>query len=893
MSFSGRTTSITNRFPKFYLPEDQNDDFYRLMGVFAAIVEQAETDLEQVLRSRFVSTAENTGSQGFTAVEKGDLDRIFVMYLERLGSTSQLKQVNPNLQASDILQLDSILESFAIAQSPFQAVWDQRSTKLESLIQRYDVSNTKFLPNLERAISPSLEGAKAWLLKLLVATDPLTAYLRSQFSDQTLQGLNAYDGSTPDESLIANLTETLNQKILPDRTLAIYFQDRTEWLNIEIQLWHHLNELDPLALPGVAQYLYGWLSPSVQRSLYDLDDQLSYPIQSQLLSEFRSFVSDLRFLRQLDRYASIEITSPCNLQQTCQAFLKTQFQQILTTNLSQNLGASLPFSIAALSLPEATQTLLKQTPKGADLYRLNRLLLEAAYPQELPQSEIPTALEVCQAIAQFFNQKIQTDQNFRSQLEAVYPTQIEKSDAPYRERLQRLITVLKNGASTCDGIVDVVAANLGMSPDRVTGSRPWETLIFHLPLIQESFLDSLRASPGLRSSFVKQAGIQLSLSTTVIVRIPGQEWQITDAIASRVFRVERRKDNFAVYEQLIRVVEFVPNVSPSKQTIYPVHLLQLFNPNPSPTAPNLACSIQDPFLNIEDELILNLPNCDLLKILNHQESLPPELYSAFGTNRSKIAIAGADTWQIKVYHVDESIETYQVKYQNQQFRFFRNRILPPLRDFSLRDTNNQEVLRYTHSLHTQELFEWSPEGRATINSVPVPPSAIVGALPEIASGGSEWQIAADVTSEVATLDRTLLDFCCFEQEKTEPLNPEQAALYAIQVQSTFYKFTPGQFTVRIPWDIPGYSDRFNETLDHPRHQIHILIEKIRATGISSVIVYEKHLSPENQNTQDQFSYEEQDITQTSDFSNTHDITESLLTCAVFDYSYFDSLNGLG
>ena len=46
------------------------------------------------MRAHWVDKANNEGSQGFNSTQKGDLDKIFTLYLESLGGTSQLNQTH-------------------------------------------------------------------------------------------------------------------------------------------------------------------------------------------------------------------------------------------------------------------------------------------------------------------------------------------------------------------------------------------------------------------------------------------------------------------------------------------------------------------------------------------------------------------------------------------------------------------------------------------------------------------------------------------------------------------------------------------------------------------------------------------------------------------------------
>ena len=87
-----RTDQIISRFPDFYGSGDTGNLFYRFIGVFASMLDDAEEELLRVMRTHWVNTADNQGSKGFDASEKGDLDKILALYLESLGGTALLKQ---------------------------------------------------------------------------------------------------------------------------------------------------------------------------------------------------------------------------------------------------------------------------------------------------------------------------------------------------------------------------------------------------------------------------------------------------------------------------------------------------------------------------------------------------------------------------------------------------------------------------------------------------------------------------------------------------------------------------------------------------------------------------------------------------------------------------------
>ena len=90
----GKTQDILSRFPHFYRSEDTRSLIYQFIKVFGLILDEAESDLLKVMYAHYGDKADNEGSQGFNTPQKGDLDKLFSLYLENLGGTSQLKQVN-------------------------------------------------------------------------------------------------------------------------------------------------------------------------------------------------------------------------------------------------------------------------------------------------------------------------------------------------------------------------------------------------------------------------------------------------------------------------------------------------------------------------------------------------------------------------------------------------------------------------------------------------------------------------------------------------------------------------------------------------------------------------------------------------------------------------------
>jgi hypothetical protein len=89
-----KTQDILSRFPHFYRSEDTHSLIYQFIKVFGRILDEGESDLLKVMYAHYADKADNEGSQGFNTTQKGDLDKLFSLYLENLGGTSQLKQID-------------------------------------------------------------------------------------------------------------------------------------------------------------------------------------------------------------------------------------------------------------------------------------------------------------------------------------------------------------------------------------------------------------------------------------------------------------------------------------------------------------------------------------------------------------------------------------------------------------------------------------------------------------------------------------------------------------------------------------------------------------------------------------------------------------------------------
>ena len=854
MTISGRTASIISRFPHFYPPEDPKSFLPQFLDVFGEILDEVEQDLIRVLKSHFINTADNFGSLGFTATQKGDLDKIFALMLAELGGTSQLTTVNPEFQPRDFTQISLLVKELVDSEQPlasyiFTEIKSFENT--ENLINKYHVNNSYFSKYFQFHLS--------LILKLIIGEDAFTSYLRDRLSAETKEKLFNYDGSTsvnPDLNLA--LVKGFN-KILPeDRNLYKYLQQR----NLQINLLQQINQGSEPVKIVLAKGLYRRLPLEIQRILsrqkppfhpQDITSEIEIDLKNQLKALFKN----ISFVQQL--------LDAINQAGAATTFLSTQAINSLLEIGKISLSSFLAVpenttNIEIAKLSPAAEYLLSQVIVGDDLIRLNRMLLESVYPEEIPSSKTPTAIEVAQQLAKAFNQKILTDDKFyennkesftfkslslelqsliqsksqskllnRLLLETAYPTYLEKSITIYRKRLERLVDVLKSGASTQEGIIKIVAANLGMSTDDNEEIKPWESYLFDIPITLESSLSKLTVPAELQQVF-REKGLILAFGTTIVLKKSQQCWLLTDASQGQVYRILKKNGTLQVYHQLIRVIEFFPELVFHKYTIHPhIDKFNVQNPNAVPAIP----AIQ-------------------IKILDNRKNPQGSL--------------------------------------------------SPLTNIVLKNLTNNQSIKYEASLNINQILLLLPDGSAMVNGVTIPKPPLVGTMPSLPLGQSEWLIEADIGNPQVTFDSTLFDFSLFESNATNPItSEEQAKSYSLVVTFSFYQITPGGFTVKIPWQIPGYSDRFDESLDHPRHQIQSLIEKVKASGICAKIAYEQQFKEDHQieekllfRGKGRFS-EDHNITDKFDgrsrqsLRSEQEMSDTFLTSSVFDYTYFDTI----
>ncbi|TRU87596.1 MAG: hypothetical protein EWV76_06640 [Microcystis novacekii Mn_MB_F_20050700_S1] len=728
----------------------------------------------------------------------------------------------------------------------------------ENLINKYHVNNSYFSKYFQFHLS--------LILKFIIGEDAFTSYLRDKLSAETKEKLFNYDCSAsvnPDLNLA--LVKEFNKILREERNLYKYWQQR----NLQINLLQQINQGVEAVKIVLARGLYRRLPLEIQR-IFSRTNPPFYPqditpeIEIDLKNQLKALFKNISFVKQL--------LAAINQAEAATTFLSTQAINSLLKISQISLSSLLlipenTINVETAKLSPAAEYLLSQVIVGDDLIRLNRMLLESVYPEEIPSSKTPTAIKVAQQLAEAFNQQILTDgklyennkQSFtfkslspelqsliqskspskksdlqikrlnRLLLETAYPTYLEKSITIYRKRLERLVDVLKSGASTQEGIVKIVAANLGMSTDDNEEIKPWESYLFDIPITLESSLSKLTVPAELQQVF-REKGLILAFGTTIVLEKSQQCWLLTDASQGQVYRILKKNGTLKVYRQLIRVIEFFPELVFHKYTIHPhIDKFNVQNPNAVPAIP----AIQ-------------------IKILDNRKNPQGSL--------------------------------------------------SPLTNISLINLTNHQSIKYEASLNINDVLLLLPDGSAMVNGVTIPKPPLAGTMPSLPLGQSEWLIEADIGNPQVTFDRTLFDFSLFEKTENNPIKSEQQAnSYLLEVTLSFYQITTGGFTVKIPWQIPGYSDRFDESLDHPRHQIQSLIEKVKASGICAKIAYEQQFKEDHQieekllfRGKGRFS-EEHNITDEFDgrsqqsLRSEQEMSDTFLTSAVFDYTYFDTI----
>ena len=213
-TLTGKTRGILLRLPHFFGPAEAGELLRQFVDVFGRSLEQAESDLYEVLRAHHVETADNDAAALPSAAGKrrGDLDRILALYLEVLGGTSQLVKMSPVLTRRSLdprRMARTLLEEADHPLLPYlrerlrPATWE--------LLRRYRVDAARFEPE---------EVAPGFAVDLLVGRTALSRSLRDRLRPETRAMLGRFDGSAVVPAPLARaIADDLNGAVLPDPAL--------------------------------------------------------------------------------------------------------------------------------------------------------------------------------------------------------------------------------------------------------------------------------------------------------------------------------------------------------------------------------------------------------------------------------------------------------------------------------------------------------------------------------------------------------------------------------------------------------------------------------------------------------------------------------------------------
>jgi len=109
-----------------------------------------------------------------------------------------------------------------------------------------------------------------------------------------------------------------------------------------------------------------------------------------------------------------------------------------------------------------------------------------------------------------------------------------------------------------------------------------------------------------------------------------------------------------------------------------------------------------------------------------------------------------------------------------------------------------------------------------------------GSAPAVEPGACRWRFEAKIEDRLGE-SRPAGRFDCPEGAFNDAAFAFPSSVAKIEVVSE--KYTPGVFTVIIPWHIPGFTDKFAESRDHPRHKILGIVKRVKAAGINARISY--------------------------------------------------------
>lgn len=422
----GKTARLLNRLPHFYNPEELGKTFLELFTTIGNDFEACERDIFDVLRSHHVLTAENIGSKGFIAnqSEHGDLDKLFSLFLEVLGGTSLLTTMNPlfNTKSFDVEKIVSTL---------YLSDEEQYKNLRLILLNDSESGNSNSDPlNFYSPQSLAFEESEicsSFILSLLTKDSKFTEYVTSLMDKPLINLLFTYDGNGVVSADISSaLSKFLNETVLKDPFL---YQKNCDYFN-------------EITLDAKIIQLRNSLNKEFLKKLYSRQFESQPELFDNNKSNLNSLLSELEFSEP-----------PCNpVMNDIQRFNRSLIDSICIHQIAKGLN----WGFIKREIPSLNEVrvILRD--------RFNNLLL----------AKDQTAIKIFQCLAARLTTLPQDSRFEQSELiqrrlllESIFPYEMKHIYRIYQERLQALIKVLRKGASTKQGVKDIVAANFGMTED--------------------------------------------------------------------------------------------------------------------------------------------------------------------------------------------------------------------------------------------------------------------------------------------------------------------------------------------------------------------------------------------------------------------------------------------
>jgi hypothetical protein len=185
--------------------------------------------------------------------------------------------------------------------------------------------------------------------------------------------------------------------------------------------------------------------------------------------------------------------------------------------------------------------------------------------------------------------------------------------------------------------------------------------------------------------------------------------------------------------------------------------------------------------------------------------------------------------------------------------------------WTIGNVTTQQRTLYDGVLQDRDVLTFFSDSSVTRNGVAI---QIIGNAPVLLPGKSSLHVEALTGIPSGRFDNTLFDFTTFESEDVassrfvdsghfdvaafdkvafdratlDHPSPEQIADTSIDLEITLTKLTPGNFMVRVPWDLGDFPDDPNDAGSHPRNQIRYIVDKVKAAGVFAALTYEKLLT---------------------------------------------------